>query len=56
MAFNVAATVTLRSDRNASPLWIMLWLISGPADHGVILAPRSTLLSASAPTRRLLVW
>jgi hypothetical protein len=43
MAFNVAATVTLCSYRNASLFWIMLWLVSGPADHGMILAGRSRL-------------
>src|SRR5258708_35862151 len=36
MAFNVAATVTLSSYRNASLFWIMLWLVSGPGDHGMI--------------------
>jgi hypothetical protein len=35
-AFGVAATVTLRSSRNATHFWIMLWLISGSADHGMI--------------------
>jgi hypothetical protein len=43
MAFNVAATVTLCSYRNASPFWIMLWLVSGPADYGMILAGCSRL-------------
>jgi hypothetical protein len=38
MAFNVAATVTLSSYRNASLFWIMLWLVSGPGDHGMIPA------------------
>ena len=37
MAFDVAATVTLCSDRNASLFWIILWLVSGPADNGMIL-------------------
>jgi hypothetical protein len=37
MAFKVAATVTLGSYRNASLFWIMLWLVSGPADQGMIL-------------------
>ena len=40
MAFNVAATVTLCSYRNASLFWIMLWLIFGPADPEVISARR----------------
>jgi GGDEF domain-containing protein len=47
MAFNVVATVTLLSYRNASLFWIMLWLVSGATDHmvtvgasiGVALAP-----------------
>ncbi len=41
MALNVAATVTLWSYRNASLFWIMLWLVFGPADYGVILPGRS---------------
>jgi len=41
MALNVAATVTLWSYRNASLFWIMLWLVLGPADYGVILPGRS---------------
>ena len=36
MAFTAAATVTLCSYQNASLFWIMLWLICGPADHGMI--------------------
>ena len=36
MAFNVVATVTLLSYRNASLFWIMLWLVSGATDHGMI--------------------
>src|ERR1700719_978708 len=43
MAYNVAATVTLRSYRNASLFWIVLWLIFGPTDHGVISACRLQL-------------
>jgi hypothetical protein len=52
MAFNVAATATLRSYRNASRFWIMLWLVSGPADHGVILARRSCFLAYRTETER----
>ena len=36
-AFNVVATVTLCSDPKASLLWIILWLVSGSGDHGMIL-------------------
>jgi hypothetical protein len=58
MAFNVAATVTLRSHRNASLFWIMLWLIFGQADHGVISAcrlqvPELDLVGGAYQTRRL---
>jgi hypothetical protein len=40
MAFNVAATVTLRSCRSASLFWIILLLVSGQTDHGMIIGPR----------------
>ena len=36
-ALNHAATVTLCSHRKASHFWRMLLLVSGPADHGMIL-------------------
>jgi hypothetical protein len=49
MAFNVAATVTLCSCRNASLFWIMLWLVSRPTDHGMILAGRSFLAGKWLP-------
>jgi hypothetical protein len=39
--------VTLRSYGNASFLWIMIWLVSGPADHEITLAD----LDALSPTR-----
>jgi hypothetical protein len=48
MAFNVAATVTLCSCRNASLFWIMLWLIDGPADHEMIRAGCSRFFSILA--------
>jgi hypothetical protein len=41
MALKDAATVTLCSRRKASHFWIMLLLVSGAADHVVILASRS---------------
>ena len=37
MALNIAATVTLRPGKKASPFWIMLWLVSGPSGYGMIL-------------------
>ena len=36
MAFTAAATVTLCSYQNASLFWVMLWLFSASADHGMI--------------------
>jgi hypothetical protein len=36
MGFTVAATVTLCLHQNASVFRITLWLICGPADHGMI--------------------
>jgi hypothetical protein len=53
MAFNVAATVTLCSCRNASLFWIMLWLIDGPADHEMIRAGCSRFFSILALARWL---
>jgi hypothetical protein len=50
MAFKVAFIVTLRLYRNASLLWIMLWLVSGPTDHGMI---RAGLVRLSAQVIRL---
>ena len=38
MALNVAAILTLRSGKKASLIWIMVWLVSGPSDYGMILA------------------
>ena len=54
MAFHVAATVTLCSRRNASPFWIMLWLVSGLADQRMILAglSRYHLIGAARGPKR----
>ena len=46
MAFNGAATVTLSSSRKASLFWIILWLVSGPADHAMIPAGPHASFSA----------
>jgi hypothetical protein len=39
MALNEAATVTLCSDRKASQFWIILLLVAGQTDHGMIRFP-----------------
>jgi hypothetical protein len=44
MALNDAATVTLCSRRKASHFSIMLLLVSGAADHAMILRSRSAVV------------
>jgi hypothetical protein len=52
MAFNGTATVTLSSSRKASLFWIMLWLVSGPADHAMISGDLTLLSADISPDSR----